>query len=159
MGEKVKVSYDLPRFDDWQADPEWRLQLDADAYVDTVPVGRDVFLTGRVSWRTMPHRPDAEGWHYGGNYLYRVDKKGRVTYGSLEPTTKMMNTVRDTIELEPPSDELRLRTVRDMIARELQNAVDRHNQELKDLVAHADQFATALGVEPRIVMPSATDDS
>ena len=67
MGEEVRVSYDLPRFDDWQAgpDPEWRLQLDADAYVDTVPVGRDVFLTGRVSWRTMPHLPDAEGWHHG----------------------------------------------------------------------------------------------
>ncbi len=156
MGDKVKVSYDLPRFDDWQAgpDPEWRLQLDADAYVDTVPVGRDVFLTGRVSWRTIPHRPDAEGWHHGGNYLYRVDAEGRGTYGSREPTTNMMNTVRDTIELESPSDELRLKTVRAIIKRRAKNAEDTYKQEMRDLNTHAERFATSIVADLSDVWPA-----
>ena len=161
MGEKVKVSYDLPRFDDWQAgpDPEWRLVLEANAYVDTVPVGRDVFLTGRVSWRTIPGRPDAEGWQYGGQYLYRVGAEGGIGEKSLEPTDKMMQTVRDGIEPEPPSDELRFRTVRDIIKRRLENALDTYNREQRDLNAHLDRFATAIGVDPWDVRLGTSDDS
>ena len=155
MGDKVKVSYDLPRFDDWQAgpDPEWRLQLDADAYVSAAPVGRDVFLSGRVSWRTIPGRPDAEGWHHGGNHLYRVDAHGLGFAGTREPTTKMMDTVRDTIELEPPSDELRLKTVRTIIKRRLETAKDTYKQEVRDLNAHAERFATSIVADLSDVYP------
>ena len=151
MTDKAKVSYDLPRFDEWQTgpDPEWRIQLEASAYVDTVPVGRDVFLTGRVSWRTIPGRPDAEGWQYGGQHLYRVDEDGGHLFGGLDPTAKMDQTVRDTIELEPPSDELRLETVRNIIKRRRQSALDKYNQELKDLGEWGERFASALSVDPR----------
>ena len=146
----AKIGYDLPRFDDWQADSEWRLRLEVNAYVDTVPVGRDVYLTGRVSWRTMPGRPDSEGWHYGGAYLYRVTPEGSILEASgLDPTDKMIRTVRDAIEpdLEPPSDALRLREVRETIKRRQENALDKYNQELKDLGTWAERFATGLVVD------------
>ena len=118
---KPKITYSLPRFDDWQADAQWRVQLEADAYVDTFPVGRDVYLTGRVSWRTIPGKPDSEGWQYGGSYLYRVESDGNhllaVTNGTLEPTEKMVNTVREAVapELVGPSDTLRLETAKRLV--------------------------------------------
>ena len=158
MTDKAKVGYDLPRFDDWQADSEWRLRLEVNAYVDTVPVGRDVFLTGRVSWRTMPGRPDSEGWHNGGSYLYRVTPEGGILEASgLDPTDKMVRTVRDAIEpdLEPPSDGLRLREVRETIKRRKQTALDKYNQDLKDLATWAERFAAGLVVD---VSELLTDD-
>ncbi len=142
-------TYSLPRFYDWQAKPEWRLQLDADAYVDTFAVGRDVFLTGRVSWRTIPGRPDADGWQYNGDHLYRVTDEGSNLYASdLEPTDKMRATVRDELAtlLVEPSDELRLTVARDTIERRETNAKDVYDREQRDTVELAERFATAIGV-------------
>ncbi len=143
-------SYSLPRFEDWQAKPEWRLQLEADAYVDTFAVGRDVFLTGRISWRTIPHRPDADGWSTNGWSLYRVDADGSSLYASdREPTTNMVATIRDHIassNLLEPSDELRLATVRDIITRRNENAKDELERTQRDTLELAERFATAIGV-------------
>ena len=140
-------SYSLPRFDDWQAKPEWRLQLDADAYVDTFAVGRDVFLTGRISWKTIPGRPDADGWQYNGDHLYRVEGDSSHALG-LDPTDKMRATVRDTIasHLVEPSDALRLEVARDTIERRETNAKDVYDREQRDTVELAERFATAIGV-------------
>lgn len=154
-------SYSLPRFDDWQAKPEWRLQLDADAYVENFAVGREVFLSGRVSWRTIPGRPDSEGWQYAGDHLYRVTVAGGILDASdLDPTDKMRAKVRDSVatHLVNPSDKLRLRVVRVIIEQRRISAQNTFNQELKDLVTHADQFAKALGVAPSVVLSESTDD-
>jgi len=153
-------SYSLPRFEDWQAKPEWRLQLDADAYVDTFPVGRDVFLTGRVSWRTIPGRPDPEGWHTNGSHMYRVTEEGSSLYASkLEPTDRMLATVRDEIsaKLIEPSDALRLTVARDAIQRRKTNAKDAYNRDTRDTVELAERFATAIGVAPWEALPPNTE--
>ncbi len=142
-------TYSLPRFDDWQAKPEWRLQLDADAYVDTFAVGRDVYLTGRVSWRTISGRPDADGWQYNGDHLSRVTPEGSSLYASdLEPTDKMRATVRAAIAtlLVEPSDKLRLETVRRDIQRRTTNAKDDHKKADRDTLELAERFATAMVV-------------
>ena len=154
-------SYSLPHFDDWQAKPEWRLQLDADAYVDTYPVGRDVFLTGRISWRTIPGRPDADGWQYNGDYLYRVTNEGS-HIGGLEPTDKMRATVRDAIsaDLVEPSDALRLATVRATIQRRDDNANDEHERKVRDTQELAERFATALIVDlPELYLTNETENT
>ena len=143
-------TYSLPHFDDWQAKPEWRLQVEADAYVDTFAVGRDVFLTGRISWRTIAGRPDADGWQYNGDHLSRVTPEGSSLYASdLEPTDKMRATVRDAIatHLVEPSDALRLATVRDVIERRTTNAKDEHDRTNRDTLAHAERFASALIID------------
>ncbi len=154
-------SYSLPRFDDWQAKPEWRLQLEADAYVDTFAVGRDVFLTGRVSWRTIAGRPDADGWQYNGDHLYRVTPEGSSMYASdLEPTDRMRKTVREEIAtlLVEPSDELRLATVRDVIERRTTNAKDEHDKADRDTLELAERFASALIVDlPELYMTNETE--
>ncbi len=143
-------TYSLPRFDDWQAKPEWRLQLEADAYVDTFAVGRDVFLTGRISWRTIPGRPDADGWQYNGDHLYRVTDEGSSLYApTLEPTDKMRATVRDEIStlLVEPSDALRIATVRRDIQRRTENAKDEHDKTDRDTLELAERFASALIID------------
>ena len=154
-------SYSLPTFEDWQAKPEWRLQLEADAYVDTFAVGRDVFLTGRVSWRTIAGRPDADGWQYNGDHLYRVTDEGSNLYASdLEPTDKMRATVRDELAtlLVEPSDELRIATVRDVIERRTTNAKDEHDRTDRDTLELAERFASALIVDlPELYMTNETE--
>ncbi len=144
-------SYSLPRFEDWQAKPEWRLQLESDAYVDTFAVGRDVFLTGRISWRTIPHKPDADGWSTNGWSLYRVDADGSSLYASdREPTSNMVATIRDHIaatNLRAPSDALRMETAREQIQRRTTNAKDEHDKADRDTLELAERFATAI-VEP-----------
>ncbi len=141
-------TYSVPRFDDWQATSEWRIQLEADVYVENYPVGRDVFLTGRVSWRTVPGRPDSQGWQYGGSHLYRTTPEGGVLEASgLDPTSKMIATVRDGIELEPPSDALRLTAVRETIARRQQQADYEYEKAQRDTLELSEKFATALVVD------------
>ena len=154
-------SYSLPQFDNWQAKPEWRLQLDADAYVENFAVGREVFLSGRVSWRTIPGRPDSEGWQYNGDHLYRVTVTGSMLEASnLDPTDKMRAKVRESVatHLVEPSDELRLTTARETIARRKTRAEDTYKGETRDTVELAERFATAIGVEPWETLPDATDD-
>lgn len=145
---ETKITYSLPRFDDWQADAEWRVALEADAYVDAFPVGRDVYLTGRVSWRTIPGKPDSEGWQYGGSYLYRVTEEGSYI-GDLDPTEKMAATVREAVapDLIAPSDALRLETAKQHARNRVESASDTYKRELRDTIELSERFAKALAVD------------
>lgn len=148
-------TYSLPRFDDWQAKAEWKTQLEADVYVENFPVGREVYLSGRVSWRTNPGQPDSEGWRYAGDHLYRVTVDGGPLFASsLDPTDKMRATVRDAIELklEPPSDTMRIATVQRDIRHRQERAEDEYKKAQRDTLELSERFATAMGLEPSEVL-------
>jgi len=153
-GTPCKVSYTLPRWEDWQAGQDWRTALEATVYLQGgEPVGRGVYVGGSVTFRTLPHRPDLDGWQYGGDYLYRVDDaEGRrelATFGGPEPTDRMRRTVREAVAplLEAPSDGVRLRVLRDSVARRNYNAERAYHDTNRDTARLAARMLEALGYD------------
>lgn len=142
-----QVTYDLPKWDDWSySAPEWRDRLEADVYVDAHDVGRGTYLTGRVSWCTLPGR---EGWQRAGDYLYRVEADGSHIVGALDPTDRMRNKVRDDIApiLEDPTLGLRIRIAQERVRRDDTRAKDAYERALNDTLRLAYKMEQALGLE------------
>ncbi len=143
-----KVSYSLPRFDDWQADQEWRLQLEASVYVDSLDVGRGIVVTGRVGFRTIPGRPDGSGqyagWYADSGYLYRSDSP----MSRHEVSDAAMGRIRAAVVpfLAAPSDELRLAEGRAEALRRNARALSEYRQTNSDTAKLANRLADALGV-------------
>ena len=147
--DNLKIGYTLPRFDDWQADHDWRLQLNVDVYVETVDVGRGVYLSGRVSWNTIPGFADRIGWFVAGEHVYRVTESGSALEASdLPPTAKMAERLRNQVlpHIFDPSDELRLRVAADTVRRRNHNAENEFRRANEDTAKLLARFEDAMAV-------------
>jgi len=144
----MKVSYTLPRFDDWQADQQWRLQLEGSVYVDDLDVGRGIVVTGRVGFRTIPGRADDSGPHNGwwvdNSYLYRSDSP----MSRYEASDAALGRIRKAVigQLEAPSDDLRLTEARRLVEHRNARALDNYHDENKSTATLAQRFTDAMGV-------------
>lgn len=152
----MKIETSLPRFgdmtepprfpDDSDDEPTWREQLAAHAYVDVIDVGRGVYLSGRVSWRTLPGK---EGWHPDGSHLYRVYEDGPGRYDAPDPTAKMIQRVRDEVEphLPAPTHELRVATAVREVKHRLARAEAAYSRAMEDAVLLTRKMEVALGLD------------
>lgn len=140
-------SVTLPKFGDWQAASEWRDQLEADIYVEALPVGRGNYVAGRISWRTVPGMGDE--WRPNGGYLYRCADDGSVPFGLPDPTDTMWRTARDAVAglLPEVSDTLRADAARAEIKRRDTRARDEYERTLSDTLQLAAKMEQVLGLE------------
>ena len=134
-----KIDYDLPRFEDWQTTPEWRIQLNANAYIQDLDVGRGGIVKGRISWRTIPGQLDE--WQVDGSHLWRLDT-------SKDPTEAMKSRARDAIFplLDPPSDDLRLKVAKRLVAHRNARAKDEYKTTNSDTAKLLGRFEDAMSI-------------
>ena len=145
----TQISYNLPGFDSFQSSQPQRTILEATAYVDGVDVGRGVFLSGSVHYRTVQGRPDEDGWAHYGWYLYRVSEDGSYPASTLEPTQPMVDRLRTSLAdlLEPPSDNLRLRTALRLVESRNTQARAEYERTSRDTALLLTRFEDAMGIE------------